>query len=572
MKIFKLKTKFGLAKILILLSVIMVFALGILLYVRAEDDYENTVKYARNNAKQLSQIVTDHLTLTLFSVDMTMKKMIEKHNSLSHIEDLADQSIHGNITAWGSQVPNLKALIITDEYGRVRTLYVNDEFKNFYFRGTSLAEKDYFLIHKVGSYIDSLYIDSDLVGHTRLNHMILSRSLKKPDGSFDGIVMAAVDNSYLLNFLSSMKDFRKNKLAIFSRDSGKLLFSQASDETEFKWLGEKIKPDSGFVVTQDTITIDDNNNQKTKELRIYTLQSLPNFNIILSLMVHGDDVLAGWKLDRINDIIFFGIMMLFAAAAGVFAHILTKQMQKVEASERTAVLASQTKSEFLANISHELRTPLNAIIGFSEMMDAGYFGPLNAKQKERMQDISSCGSHLLELINDVLEFSKADAGKLELREKRCDIAKIIDDSIRIFAERARVEGKELMANVSSSIPSVRADERKLKQIVINLIANAVKFTNKGGHIEVSANLDTDKNILLVVKDNGIGIAPEDIPKALSVFGQAHSQAKYGGTGLGLPLSKMLVELHGGELRLESLKGVGTKVTIMLPTSRLVYGY
>ncbi len=203
------------------------------------------------------------------------------------------------------------------------------------------------------------------------------------------------------------------------------------------------------------------------------------------------------------------------------------------------------------------------------MLDSGYFGNLNAKQKERIHDINLCGTHLLELINDILEFSKGEAGKLELREDKISIPALVQEAARFFAERAKLQGIDMIEDVQAGLPRYLGDQRKVKQILLNLLSNALKFSAKGDSITIRAKRDDDQNLLLIVEDTGIGMAPEDIPKALSVFGQVHKEQGYEGTGLGLPLCKVFTELHGGKLKIESQRDIGTRVTVMLPASRAV---
>jgi signal transduction histidine kinase len=220
-------------------------------------------------------------------------------------------------------------------------------------------------------------------------------------------------------------------------------------------------------------------------------------------------------------------------------------------------------------MSHELRTPLNAIIGFSEMINSGYFGPLNPKQKERIHDINLCGSHLLQLINDILEFSKGDAGKLELQEERVDVAEIINESVRIMSGKLKLKGIHMIVAIEPGVPMLWGDKRKIRQILINLLANAIKFTPDHGSITVALKLDQHNNMHLIVADTGIGIADADIAKALSVFGQVHRSKSHEGTGLGLPLCKMYAELHNGTLLLTSKLSEGTTVRITFPHQRVL---
>jgi signal transduction histidine kinase len=219
-------------------------------------------------------------------------------------------------------------------------------------------------------------------------------------------------------------------------------------------------------------------------------------------------------------------------------------------------------------MSHELRTPLNAVIGFSEMLGAGYFGPLNDKQKERVQDINLCGTHLLQLISDILEFSKGEAGKLELQEEELDLKRAIEECARIVADRAKTKHITLHIDTEDGLPLLFADKRKVRQILLNLLSNAIKFTPAHGTVTVSARTDHHRQMHLLVTDTGIGIAEEDIPTALAVFGQVHRSQSHEGTGLGLPLCKMFAELHGGKLQLTSNVGEGTTVRIIFPETRV----
>ncbi len=233
-----------------------------------------------------------------------------------------------------------------------------------------------------------------------------------------------------------------------------------------------------------------------------------------------------------------------------------------------AEAASRAKTEFLANMSHELRTPLNAVIGLSEIMATEVMGPIGQpKYKEFAGDIVSSGRHLLEIINDILDSVKLQSGKMTLHLQPTSIGEILDAALRIVREQAESAGIKLVCSIEPGISLVNGDTVRLRQVVLNLISNAIKFTPRGGLIAVTAQRSRD-DVRVAVSDTGIGIDAVDIPKALEPFSQVDNSLsrKYGGTGLGLPLSKLYVEGHGGTLSIESVRGHGTTVSFTVPVA------
>jgi len=241
-------------------------------------------------------------------------------------------------------------------------------------------------------------------------------------------------------------------------------------------------------------------------------------------------------------------------------------------SKREQEAANRSKSEFLANMSHELRTPLNAIIGFSSILQTDMFGPMaNAKQLEYIIDIHQSGEHLLDLINDILDVSALEAGKLHLNEEPLDLSAVIERSWRLIETRARDKGVSLCQNVPASLPWLQADERRIKQILLNLLTNSIKFTPKGGTVTLDAQCTASGTLSLSVRDTGIGMDKHDVAKAMTQFGQVDNvfSRTEEGTGLGLPLTRGLVDLHHGLMKVESKKGFGTRVTVEFPKHRTI---
>jgi signal transduction histidine kinase len=244
-----------------------------------------------------------------------------------------------------------------------------------------------------------------------------------------------------------------------------------------------------------------------------------------------------------------------------------------EAMER-AEGASRAKTEFLATMSHELRTPLNAIIGFSEVLKRELLGPLGQERyREYARDINESGAHLLSLISDILEYSKSESGKLRLVESEVDLNQMIANVVRQQAPRAEVAGVSIHREGVEQTIRIRGDERKLRQVLVNLASNAIKFTPMGGEVRVGLARDDEGNVLIRVSDTGIGIAAEDMPKVFTAFGQIDNawSRRYEGTGLGIPLAKAMIELHDGTLTIASNVGSGTVVTVKLPRERVLRG-
>ncbi|MAF98335.1 MAG: PAS domain-containing sensor histidine kinase [Micavibrio sp.] len=253
---------------------------------------------------------------------------------------------------------------------------------------------------------------------------------------------------------------------------------------------------------------------------------------------------------------------------------LRKQMeQSLRLAKEQADSSNRSKSLFLANMSHELRTPLNAIIGFSEMMIGETFGPLgHDKYKEYLTDVHASAEHLLGIINEVLDMSKIEAGRIELDEENVEIDLLLESVVRMLDSRAFGKNVKLELKCSENMPYMHADPRLLRQILINLIGNAVKFSKSGASVRIDAEAKINGSLVITVSDDGVGIPEDKIEQAMEPFGQVSDRAddaQHQGTGLGLPLAKAMVELHGGKLDIKSVLDEGTDIIISFPPDRII---
>jgi len=259
-------------------------------------------------------------------------------------------------------------------------------------------------------------------------------------------------------------------------------------------------------------------------------------------------------------------------AVGVAQDVTEQRQREMElmTAKRSAEIANRTKTQFLANMSHELRTPLNAVIGFSQLIKDQSFGDIPERYLTYADDINNSGKLLLALINDILDMSRIEAGQHKLVEEVISIEAAINDCVRMVAAKAADGGVRLAVENKGKLPALRADERALKQVLLNVLSNAIKFTPQGGAVTIAAQSLADGRVELTISDTGIGIAEDALKELFQPFRQADASIsrRFGGTGLGLAISKKLIELHGGEIQVDSQPGRGTRVILNLPAERV----
>ena len=559
-------------KRLIYFCLFIVSCYVLMIWAIAMKDYDKSLEQGKQNSYRQTKMLGEEVELTFLAVDITLRRAVEKQYFNTMFGGNLPEFIKNNFVTWVNETPHIASMMMVNEQGVIEVAAHKKGYEKWFDYSKNLTGDAAF--ENLRDADDKEFFLGQLENDASTHRMIvMSRKISKVDGSFGGVVLAAVDPDFYLKFFKSV-DFKTGTddnhrfMAILHRNKSSFISGPGEDKESLEVIDHifnvDMKASQGAAdVFSGSITTDN------EALKVYSFKQLKQLPLVVTVVIDQQDFLLGWRQGIIKDIGFLAIFMVFGSVLAYFALTMARQIVRVEESEGAAVLASQAQAEFLANMSHELRTPLNAIIGFSEMLNSGYFGPLNAKQKERVHDINLCGSHLLQLISDILEFSKGDAGKLELNEEKVDMPEIVNECVRIMNEKFKSKSINLVLAVEKDIPKLWADKRKIRQILLNLLSNSVKFTPEEGSIKISVKLDQFNNLNMIVSDTGIGIAEEDIPTALSVFGQVHRSQSHEGTGLGLPLCKMFTELHGGKLALVSALGEGTTVRIIMPAQRVI---
>ncbi len=470
--------------------------------------------------------------------------------------------------------PQITGLAVIDAAGRVRA-----SSQAFPAAGGAVGDAGYFRLARDGSGIQVALGDPRTPGAAG-KQVILSRRLAGANDSFAGVVAATLNGDYLQRFFDTLR-IGEHGIIAFSTDDGTILVRRPYNED---YIGRNFGASSLFTERLPAATsgVFPMRYRDDGRWRIVGYQRVESLPLAVQVALPRDEALAHWRSTTLVQA-GAGAALLLALSlmalrlnrefsARLLAHEqLSATVSELERARIAAETSSRVKSQFMAHMSHELRTPLNAIIGFSEMIREALMGPVSARYRDYANDIHSSGSHLLRLINDVLDLSKVEAGRLELHEETIDLAKLVEECRRLVADRVRAGGLSLTIEVPPALPAVRADELRLKQIVLNLLSNGVKFTPAGGRVTLAAAATAEGGIALSVDDTGIGMAEAEIPVALEPFRQLDSafSRRFEGTGLGLPLARRLAELHGAALAITSARGRGTTATLTLPANRVV---
>lgn len=549
------------SNLLITISVIVSVFVIYLTASNMKNGKQDAIIVANNNAKKITQLIANNIEMSMISVDQTLQRATERQYFNILFGKTLSTDMEHNLSLWINRTPHIESIFLTNENGVVDIFFKKGE-EGFKVRpGYKFSFEEHFAKHKNNPDIELLISAS---GDNDNRRIFISRRMESINGAFSGLAVGVLDGRYLAKTIKSI-----------AGGVGESSISLMLGETQLLSIGKNYNTDSNM----DTLFKDEFKKNKdlpvnvyakyiNNQLFIFSSMPLSNMPLSVNMVLPENDIFANWNEKKQSQIFFAVLFIVFITTVIFFLIIIGKKVSQAKESERKALLASQTKSDFLAKMSHELRTPLNAIIGFSDMLSSGYFGKVSKIQVERLKDINMCGSHLLEFITDILDFSKADAGKLSLKESIVDFYDVVNKSVRILDQKAKMGNIEIINQVPRDVNTILGDKRKMKQIMINLLSNAVKFTPQGGSVTISTDRDDNGDFVIKVKDTGVGIAEKDIPRAMAVFEQVNHGEDKGGTGLGLPLCKMFAEMHGGRFYLESKEGEGTTAIVVIPEERL----
>jgi signal transduction histidine kinase len=559
-----------LSRLVVTVSAVLI-ALGAVLHaVNLKLLHDDAIAAAQADTRNLSYVLADHTERVFEAADRALLAVVNLHDQTVRGERVDRAHLHEILKGIQNQSDVLRRLSWTDSSGhRVETSgeNVNEAF--------DFSRTPSFVAHRDGD--PGLYISRPFRPMLGDRPWLagLSRRLNRLDGSFDGIAMALIDPYYFANLYRSIDLGRTRSSTLFMRD-GTILARGADDGAS---IGRSIgdaelfrdrlpKAESGTFMGRSPVDHVE---------RIVSYASVKNYPLVVSVAMSESEALATWH----RQLIFTSAGFLaFLALFLVVAYLLVQQLEHDEqrrkvlnVARRDAVAANRAKSTFLSHMNHELRTPLNAILGFAELI-RDRFDPQNPESIQNYaKEIHAAGSHLLDLINDMLDLAKIEAHRRNLDETVVDLRFVADRVLRLHKPVADKASVALNLALSSNLPRLMADERAVIQMLNNLVSNAIKFTPAGGRIEIRGGA-TASDVPITVSDTGIGIAPQDQTRVFERFGRSTDalvSTPQGGTGLGLAIVKGLIELHGGQVYLSSAPGQGTDVTLRFPASRIAAG-
>jgi two-component system, cell cycle sensor histidine kinase PleC len=509
--------------------------------------YWHELAHGERNTRNVAHLLAVHAARTLDGIDETLRAVDRLRRDVTRGIYRSRDSIHVHLRTLHGGSPELEEVGWSDPYGILVATSRRLESP-----GTYLADLEFFRLHRDDVAPSLLVTRLETPNGQGGSMLSLSRRMEFLDGKFAGVVTGTLDPERFVDIYRSL-DLGPGHTIVLRRGDGLVLAAHANSEVPAEAArivhAAKVAGTAGLVVEVGVVRA-----HALAEFRQGLISNAVEVGLALLVLIAGARLLV------------LGLRRRERLQAE-----LTAAIAEARAARSQAESASRAKSQFLANMSHELRTPLNAVIGFGEVIHGRLFGPnANDRYAEYGGDIVNSARHLLALINDILDMSKIEAGHYELHLEPVRLSEMVEGCLRLVRGRAAGGDIKLRNAVPALLPPIEADARAVKQILLNLLANAVKFTEAGGQVSVLARLEPDGAMTVQVADTGIGIARENLHRLLEPFSQVDAglERRYEGAGLGLSISRRLAELHGGTLEIDSELGNGTTVTLTWPAARI----
>ncbi len=552
-----------------IIAAILILFGGAIFWLRQE-----AVDDAKSRLSQLNLVLAEQVERSLQSVDTVLQTFVAVAMRGDLFKPDVAPRMHGFLANQAATAPHVRAYLVMNRDG---DLVIDSDSPTP--RAYNGADRENFRFLKASA-SHQVHVGAPLLGRLSGEWLFtLSRRLEGRDGEFLGIIAATIDVRYFANFFDSVSLGEDSRITLWHND-GTFLVGTPFVERR---LGRKHEEMTAWVagLAGRTKGVERQNGLVSGEARLTSFNLMKSYPAFIQVSRTMDGILAPWRSEAAALGIFAllaitvlcGIGWVLLMMAKAQEHLLlTAQEARAHAEYATklAERANRQKSKFFSAVSHDLRTPLCTINGFADLMIGGHAGALTEKARDYANNIQNCGKYLLELLNDLLDMGKLEAGRMTLTDDEFALRTVVTDCMRQSSALA-VEKRVALAPYDEREFGLRADSLRMKQILFNLLSNAIKFTPAGGLVKVSSARDADGALRISVVDTGIGMTIEEVAMALEPYGQVLNDLTRNreGTGLGLPLVKALVESHGGRLEIVSRRGEGTTASIILPADRVL---